>query len=502
MTKNYYITTTLPYVNSDPHIGFALEIVQADVLARYQRLLGKTVVFNTGTDEHGKKIADAAAAVGLEPKAYCDGFAAKFDGLKAALNLTYTNFVRTTDEHHVKVAQAFWMKCKEAGDIYKKSYEVKYCVGCELEKTDSDLVDGKCPLHPKLELEMIDEENYFFKWSKYQDALLKHYAAHPDFVVPHERYNEIKSFVEGGLHDFSVSRLKSKMPWGIAVPDDADHVMYVWFDALVNYISTIGWPEDMKTFEMNWPGVQVAGKDNLRQQSAMWQGMLASAGLPFSEQVFIHGFITNEGHKMSKSTGNTVNPYDLVEKYGTDAVRHYLLGGLPSHSDGDYSTKLFEEHFGSKLANGIGNLAARVTTMIGKYCGGKIPKAQDDRFNTEMAWRKYDEALTEYRFDEAVKAIEELVSHMNKSIDDEAPFKKAKEGIDVSPFMYQLAEGLRHAAVMLLPIIPNAAEKILGNLSIDRSIVHLPEDAAWGRLPEGNAVTKEILFPRLNQDQK
>jgi methionyl-tRNA synthetase len=492
----YYITTTLPYVNADPHIGFALEIVQADIVARWRRLMGESVVFNTGTDEHGQKIQDAAAKAGLEPKAYCDGYAAKFHALKDALDLTYTHFIRTTDAHHVAAAQEFWKRCDANGDIYKKQYQVKYCVGCELEKTDSELVDGKCPIHPKLEIENRDEENYFFRWSKYQDALLAHYAAHPDFVVPEHRFNEIKAFVQGGLQDFSISRLKEKMSWGVPVPGDDAHVMYVWFDALVNYVSTIGWPnEDYARF---WPGTQVAGKDNLRQQSAMWQAMLLSAKLPMSKRIFIHGFITADGQKMSKSLGNVVNPYDLVAKYGTDPVRHYLIGGLPSYEDGDFTAKQFEELYTSKLVNGIGNLAARTATMVEKYCEGKVPAPQPDRYETAAFWTEYEAALTDFRFDEAARVLDRYVTSVNQSIDIEAPFKKAKEGIDVSPFMYQLAEALRHIAIAVMPIVPASAEKILAQLSIDPATVRLPEDAAWGRLPQGNVVVKgAILFPRL-----
>src|SRR3989338_312621 len=374
--SRFYLTTTLPYVNADPHIGFALEIVQADALVRYRRLLGDEVIFNTGTDEHGQKIYTQALEAKKDVKAYCDEYAARFDGLKATLNLTYTRFIRTTDEHHVEAAQEFWRRCDKAGDIYKKTYQVKYCVGCELEKTDSELVEGRCPVHPKMTLELIDEENYFFRWSKYQQVLLDHYEKHPDFVVPDNRLLEIKNFVAGGLQDFSISRLASKMPWGIPVPGDESQVMYVWFDALVNYISTLGWPKDETNFKAFWPGVQVAGKDNLRQQSAMWQGMLLSAGLPMSKQIFIHGFITAEGQKMSKSLGNVVNPYDLVAQYGTDAVRYFLLGGLPSYEDGDFSKKHFEETYTAKLVNGVGNLAARTATMLEKYCGGMVPAAQ------------------------------------------------------------------------------------------------------------------------------
>jgi methionyl-tRNA synthetase len=495
---NYYITTTLPYVNADPHVGFALEIVQADAIARWRRMRGDNVVFNTGTDEHGQKIYKNATEAGLDPKAYCDIYAAKFHGLKEALNLTYTSFIRTTDEHHVAAAQEFWRRCAAAGDIYKTRYAVKYCVGCELEKTDSELVDGACTLHPKLAIELRDEENYFFRWSKYADALTAHYEAHPDFVIPEGRLHEIASFVRGGLQDFSISRLKSKLPWGIAVPDDEDHVMYVWFDALVNYISTLGWPEDAGNFDAFWPGVQTAGKDNLRQQAAMWQGMLLSAGLPLSKQVFIHGFITAEGQKMSKSTGNVVNPYDLVAQYGTDAVRYFLLGGLPAYDDGDFSKKHFEETYTAKLVNGAGNLAARTATMLEKYCAAAVPAVQPDRFETAAFWTSYEEAFGAFRFDEALRAVERYVTTINQAIDLEAPFKKAKEGIDVSPFMYQIAEGLRHVGAALLPIVPAAAEKILAQLAIAPTDVSLPRDTAWGMLQPGAAVVKgEILFPRL-----
>ncbi len=367
-----------------------------------------------------------------------------------------------------------------------------------MEKTDSELVDGKCPIHPKMEIEIIDEENYFFRWSNYGEALLAHYESHPDFVMPESRLNEIRSFVKGGLQDFSISRLKSKLPWGVPVPGDEEQVMYVWFDALVNYISTLGWPEDEAGFNAAWPGVQVAGKDNLRQQSAMWQGMLLSAGLPLSKQVFIHGFITAEGQKMSKSLGNVVNPKELVSTYGVDPLRHYLLGALPAYSDGDFSRQLFEEHYGSKLVNGVGNLASRVGTMVGKYCEAKAPATVPDIFETQKFWERYDDAIKRYHFDEAVRAIDELVGACNKEIDVQAPFKKAKEGIDVSPLMYQLSEALRHIGMALLPIVPASAEKLLGNLSVEASSVSFEKDRVWGGLETGTSVLKgDILFPRL-----
>ncbi len=495
--NRYSLTTTLPYVNADPHIGFALEIVQADALARYHRLLGEEVIFNTGTDEHGMKILKQALEAKLDPKAYCDLYAAKFDGLKQILNLTYNHFIRTTDEHHIAAAQEFWKRCDANGDIYKKAYAVNYCVGCELEKTDSELVGGACPIHPNLTLEAIEEENYFFRWSKYQQALLDHYTAHPDFVVPSTRLGEIRNFVAGGLQDFSISRLKAKMPWGVPVPGDDAQVMYVWFDALVNYISTLGWPNDASEFQDFWPSVQVAGKDNLRQQSAMWQAMLLSAGVPLSKQIFIHGFITAEGQKMSKSLGNVINPYDLVTAHGVDAVRYYLLGALPAYEDGDFSSAIFDAVYASKLANGIGNLAARATTMVEKFCDGVAPHVAPDRYNVAAFWKTYHEAFARYRFDDVVRAIEDLVTACNKSVDDEAPWKVAKEGGDVAPFMYQLSEALRHIAVALLPIIPGAAERIFADLSIDPASIRLPDAAAWGGLTPGQPIKKaEPLFPR------
>ena len=286
MSTNFYITTTLPYVNAAPHVGFASEIVYADARARYERHLGKKIVFNTGTDEHGSKIWQKALENGRDPQEYVDEYAAKFDELKTMLDLSYTHFIRTTDESHKVAAQEMWRRVDANGYIYKKQYSVKYCVGCELEKTDSELVDGECPLHHGKKLELIEEENYFFKFSAFGEKLLNLYKDNPDFVVPQKRLNEITSFVEGGLQDFSISRLKEKMPWGVSVPGDDDHVMYVWFDALTNYISTLGWPTDTQNFEKFWGtkdmpnAIQIAGKDNLRQQSAMWQAMLLAADLP------------------------------------------------------------------------------------------------------------------------------------------------------------------------------------------------------------------------------
>lgn len=454
MDEKYYITTTLPYVNADPHIGFALEIVQADVLARYHAGLGEDVVFNFGTDEHGQKIYQKAVDAGRDPQEYCDEYAAKFDALKKALSLSYNHFIRTTDPHHIKAAQEFWKICDKNGDIYKKLYKIKYCVGCELEKTDSELVDGKCPLHPNLELEIIEEENYFFRFSKYQKTLLDLYEKNPDFVLPKGKLNEIKTFVENGLSDFSISRLATKMPWGIPVPGDPTHVMYVWFDALINYISTLGWPENDKKYKEFWPGHQVAGKDNLRQQTATWQAMLASAGLPFSKQVFIHGFITINGQKISKSLGSTINPIEVAEKYGTDALRYYLLAKVNPTEDSDFSFEKFEGAYNGELANGLGNLVSRVAALCDKS-GLEFGNNHPDNY---VANENVGKLLGSYRFDEALKIVWNKISETDKYINEKEPWKlsgeKLKETLETS------VSNIRSIAIDLLPFLPGTSDKI------------------------------------------
>lgn len=454
MSDKFYITTTLPYVNADPHIGFAAEIIRADVLARYHRELGDDVFFNTGTDEHGMKIHRKAVEAGIDPQEYCNQYAEKFKELKNVLDLSYDNFIRTTDEHHIKAAQEFWRRCNENGDIYKKNYKIKYCVGCELEKTESELVNGRCPLHPNQELEIIDEENYFFRWSGYQDKLLGFYRDNPEFVVPENRFNEIRNFVKGGLQDFSISRLKDKMPWGIEVPGDPDHVMYVWFDALVNYISALGWPENEEKYHAFWPGIQVAGKDNLRQQSAMWQAMLMSAGLPNSEQVLIFGFITSGGQKMSKSLGNVVNPIELVEKYGTDALRYFLLTEITPFEDGDFTNEKFEIRYNADLANGLGNLAARVATLLEKN-EIKLELKQDPEDIDELEGK-----MEEYRFDEALKILWDMIRRSDQALSEAKPWKMEDKS-EIKAVLEPIAQTILDIGYYLKPFLPGTSQKIV-----------------------------------------
>src|SRR3989344_6116399 len=449
----FYITTTLPYVNSSPHIGFAMEIVRADAMARVHRLIGDEVFFNTGTDEHGQKIYQEALKANQTPQNYVDEWAAKFELLKKALNLSYDNFIRTTDEHHIKAAQEIWRRCKANGDIYKTKYQMKYCIGCELEKTDSELVGGKCPLHPKMELEIRDEENYFFRFSKYQRWLIDLYDSQPDFIVPRFRQEEIKEFVAKSLTDFSISRLKTRMPWGVDVPDDPDHVEYVWFDALTSYISALGWPEDEKKFGEWWPGIQIAGKDNLRQQTAMWQAMLMSAGLPTSKQVFVEGFITAEGGvKMSKSLGNVIDPIEYVERYGTEAVRYYILAKFSSFEDSLVSQKMFEEAFNSDLANGIGNLAARVSTMAAQT--GLAVETKEMMIDPVVV-----EEVRAWRFDRALGFIWRQVKDADTLINEKEVWKQTGE--EKKKGLTDLVNRLRQIGTDLQPFLPETAGKIL-----------------------------------------
>ena len=466
--KKFYITTTLPYVNADPHIGFALEIIQADVIARYYQSLGYDVFFNTGVDEHGLKIFRKAQESNLDTQKYCDIYAKKFDDLKQSLNLSYNNFIRTTDVHHIKATQEFWRLCEKNGDIYKKIYKIKYCVGCELEKTDSELENGKCSTHPNLEVETIEEENYFFRYSKYQKKLLDLYKKNSKFVLPNSRLNEINQFTERGLEDFSISRLKEKMPWGIEVPSDDKHVIYVWFDALVNYVSALGWPEDKKKFSDFWPGLQVAGKDNLRQQTSMWQAMLLSAGLPNSKQIFIHGFITTDGQKMSKSLGNVINPFDLVKRYSTDAVRYYLLREVLPTEDGDFTYEKFEQRYNSDLAGGIGNLVARVLGIAAKSELKESTPKKEVIDKVKEIKNSYAKLVERFKFNEALSSVWELISFCDKYINEEklweTPLTSSGQAKKIQ-VINDLFFAIKEIGVLLDPFLPETSGKIFQQIA-------------------------------------
>ncbi len=461
--KHFYITTTLPYVNADPHIGFALEIVQADVLARYHALLGEAIFFNTGTDEHGAKVYAKAEENKEEPQKYVDRYAKKFKELAKVLNLyPEIHFIRTTDKDHESAAREFWRRCDKNGDIYKKFYKIKYCVGCELEKTNSEL-DGKghCLIHPNLEIQIIEEENYFFRFSKYQKPLLEFYEKNPEFVVPDFRFNEIKRFVERGLEDFSISRLASKMPWGIPVPDDESQVMYVWFDALINYISTLEWPKVEGKFSDFWPGLQVAGKDNIRQQAAMWQAMLMSAGVPNSKQIFIHGFFTSGGQKMSKSLGNVINPLDLVNEYGTDALRYYLLRETHPFEDSDFTIEKFKEAYNANLANGLGNLTSRILKMAEKYGSQTSIGKSDFHISEAKIAPEFKEYLEKFQFNKAMDMVWAEISAIDAEIQKTEPFKLIKTDKEKAiSIIKELLSRLFVVGKMLHPIMPETSEKI------------------------------------------
>ncbi len=453
--KTFYITTTLPYINSEPHIGFAAEIIKADIIARFKRQQGYEVFFNTGTDEHGLKIYRKAQELNMDTQEYCDQVAEKFKRLKEVLNLSYNNFVRTTDPDHIEAAQHFWQLCEKNGDIYKKNYQVNYCVGCEMEKTESELENNRCPLHPNQDLEIIEEENYFFRWSKYQTQLLELYKKNPEYVYPKHRLNEISNFVKKGLQDFSISRLKEKMPWGISVPGDDTQVMYVWFDALINYISSLGWPNNTEQFEKFWPGIQVAGKDNLRQQSAMWQGMLMSAGLPNSNNVLVFGFLTSEGQKISKSLGNQISPEEYTKKFGTDALRYYLISQMPIFADGDFSKDKFIETYNSDLGNDLGNLAVRLTNLIEKQnLTLKLEKNSDIELNETLVDR-----LSQYQLKEALETIWKKVRGINEYLTKEAPWK-IEDATEKEAILENAAQKLYDVALALEPFLPETSEKL------------------------------------------
>ena len=453
--KNFYLTTTLPYVNADLHMGHALEFVRADIIARYKKLNGCDVFFNTGTDEHGMKIYEKAVAEGKTAQEFVDASFLRFkESVKIfGMDESILHFARTTSDNHIISAQAFWEKVAGNGYIYKKNYEAKYCVGCEETKSDSELVNNECPIHPGRALETIAEENYFFKYSAFTEKLLQFYTNNPNFVVPDFRFNEIKAFVERGLQDFSISRLQSKMPWGILVPGDENHVMYVWFDALTNYISTLGWPSIEGNFEKYWVNgspTQYCGKDNLRFQSAMWQAMLMAADVPNSHQIVINGFITADGGlKMSKTLGNGVDPKDVVAEYGTDALRFFLAKEISSFEDSPFTMDRFKDAYNSGLANGLGNLTSRILTLSEKYLE-QCPEIPEQSIPQE-----FFNHLERFDIKQATEFIWNEIQEMDKTIQSTEPFKVVKVDFEKGKeLITDLVLRLYTVARMLNPIMP------------------------------------------------
>lgn len=466
--KPFYITTTLPYVNAQPHVGFAMEIIRADAIARYHKLQGVQVFFNTGTDEHGQKLFEAAQKNNEPVQSYVDRHVEAFRELVPLLTISPgVHFIRTTDTHHQVAAQKLWEIVRDNGYIYKKTYQAKYCVGCELEKTDSELTDdGRCPIHPDREIQLVDEENYFFAFSKVAPLIEKLYQEKPQLVIPEFRFNEMKAFLARGLEDFSISRLKEKMSWGVPVPGDDAHVMYVWFDALTNYISTLGWPGDAngtyKTFWEQGTKVQYCGKDNLRQQSMMWQGMLLAAGLPTTDHVIINGFINSGGQKMSKSLGNVISPTDIIELFipvagtlASDVLRYYLLRHINSFEDSDMTLDTIKDAYQSHLANGLGNLVSRILTLSEKHIDGFVPPEAKEEF-------PYDYAMNGFDITKAMNEIWDAIGELDTYIANEKPFSVIKEDEAKGKAMIaKLVADLYFIAQGLAPFMPTTSEKIL-----------------------------------------
>lgn len=459
-SKHFYITTTLPYVNAPLHMGHALEFVRTDIIARYKMAMGYDVFFNTGTDEHGMKIYEAAEVAGITPQEFVDKGFATFKEQLGQFGVTdVIHFIRTTDKRHEAAAQEFWKRVSDNGYIYKDTYKTKYCVGCEEAKTDSDLVNGECPLHPGKPIEFIDEENYFFKYSAFTDKLLAFYDTHPRFVIPDFRFNEIREFVKKGLQDFSISRKRAKMPWGIPVPGDDDQVMYVWFDALTNYISTLGWPDVGGNFETYWKEgspTQYCGKDNNRFQSAMWQAMLMAANLPQSHQIVINGFVMGAGGvRMSKTVGNVIDPRDIVAEFGTDAFRLFMAKEISLFEDSPFTRERFLDAYNAHLANGLGNLVSRAMNMIVSYdvdiSGVTFPNFAD------IAHPAYEV----FEINRAVDAIWDEIRDLDLYIQHHEPFKKVKtDPAAAHDDLRHVAQGLARVSVLLQPIMPETAATI------------------------------------------
>ncbi len=516
-SKPFYITTPIYYVNDKPHLGHAYTTIAADVKARFHRLRGEEVRFLTGTDEHGQKLARAAEEAGMAPKPFTDLNCAKFRGLWEKLNISYDDFIRTTEDRHKKGVAELWRRVFAAGDIYKGEYEGKYCVSCETYFTDLQLLDGNCPDCGR-PAELVSEDSYFFRLGKYEKPLLDHYERHPGFIMPESRRNEIISFVRGGLRDLSVSRTSLK--WGISVPDDPSHVIYVWFDALSNYMTAAGFGpgggEGGFAEATAWPADQhFIGKDILRFHAVYWPAFLLSAGIPLPEQVYSHGWWTIEGQKMSKSLGNAVDPHWLIEEYGVDAIRYFVLREIPFGLDGDFSHSHLISRINSDLANDLGNLLHRTLNMVKRYRKGRLLRApggegqaeKDLCSLVESAAKTYEREMEATNFQEGLKAAWTVVSAANKYIDSSAPWElaKKKESDRLDAVLYHAGASLRVVAALVLPFMPEAAGKICAQLGLPAESLSAPfrELTALRAFPESvETRLGKPIFPRIEEEAR
>ena len=443
MAKKFYVTTAIDYVNAEPHIGHAYQKIVADALARWHKLLGEDVRFLTGTDEHGKKVQNAAEAAGKNPKEFVDETSKKFKEAWKALNVIPNRFIRTTDKDHINVVKDFIEKCNKKGDIYKGTYEGNYCVNCEAYVTEKDLVDNECPYHPGKKIEKISEESYFFKLSKYQNFLLDLYKKHPEFVLPDSRRNEIINRVKDGLNDLSITR--TSFDWGIPFPLDKKHVTYVWFDALINYYTGEDgyWPAD----------VHILGKDNTWFHTVYWPAMLKSVGYKLPKTIFNHGFLTFNGQKISKSLGNVISPVVLVEKYGADSIRYYALRQFPfaNGDDGDFSEEVLVRRHNDELANKLGNLVSRVSNLAEK---NGIQKC-DNKLLKKLKLKEIGKLIDNFEFDKALNLIFEFIDVCNEYVQSEKPWETKDKKV-----LYELVDSIKAVAILLWPFIPSTSEKI------------------------------------------
>ncbi len=499
---NYYITTPIYYVNDAPHIGHAYTSLACDVAARFMRMDKKQVKFLTGTDEHGQKVEKAAAAMDVETKEFVDANSAKFRSLAAVMNFSNDDFLRTTEERHIKAAQGLWITLRENGWIYEGKYAGWYSVRDEAFFAADELVEGKAPTGAPVE--WVEEPSYFFKLSAWGDKLLELYKNNPNFIYPESRRNEVISFVKGGLHDLSISRTTFK--WGIKVPDCPGHVMYVWMDALTNYITTLGYPADTKDMRDFWPqAIHVVGKDILRFHAVYWPAFLMAAGLEPPKRVIAHGWWTNEGQKISKSLGNVIDPIDLVQNFGLDQTRYFLLREVPFGSDGNYAQEAMINRINAELANNFGNLAQRTLAFIAKNCGGVVPEPSvmtdaDVRLlqNAAELLEVIRLKITDFKFSEILEAVINLSNQANAYIDTEAPWSLRKtDPTRMNTVLYVLLEAIRHIYLYLLPFMPQSAAKTLAMLGVQPDNFLYKYVGESGRIKPGQQLPAPMpIFPR------